>query len=68
MGACLRPQKTDFDGETAMISRYQGEKNCLGQRHGYGSYLFNNGDLYEGCWKFNKMHGYGVYTFSSGQK
>lgn len=58
----------NLDGETAMVSRYHGEKNCLGQKHGFGAFMFANGDLYEGCWKFNKMHGSGVYTWASGEK
>jgi radial spoke head protein 1 len=69
MGAicpCIR--QNDLDGETAMVSRYDGERNCLGQRHGYGVYMFANGDLYEGCWKYNKMHGFGQYTPLSGEK
>lgn len=72
--SCLCPfssciKGNDFeDDDSAFIDRYQGEKNCIGQKHGYGSYLFTNGDRYEGCWKCNTMHGYGTYTFNSGKK
>jgi radial spoke head protein 1 len=59
---------SDDDSDTVIISPYDGEKNCLGQKHGYGEFLFPNGDLYRGCWKFNKMHGYGVYIPFYGEK
>lgn len=29
-----------------------------------GTYLFSNGDKYEGEWKDDKMEGQGTYTFS----
>ncbi|XP_028395831.1 uncharacterized protein LOC114519849 [Dendronephthya gigantea] len=57
----------DYD-QPEVISRYDGERNVFGQKHGYGEYHFNNGDLYQGCWKSDKMHGSGVYTYSSGKK
>lgn len=72
MGAVLRmcfcKPYENLDNQPELVSRYDGETNCLGQRHGYGSYMFANGDLYEGCWKFNKMHGFGQFTTFSGQK
>ena len=37
--------------------------NCF---DGNGSYLFENGDLYNGQWKKGEMTGYGVYEFSNG--
>lgn len=37
--------------------------NCY---EGNGSYLFENGDLYNGQWKKGEMNGYGVYEFASG--
>ena len=38
------------------------------KRHGYGVYMFSNGDKYEGNWKNGKKHGYGVSTWYSGRK
>ena len=37
--------------------------NCY---DGNGSYLFENGDRYNGQWKKGEMSGYGVYEFASG--
>ena len=65
---CLCKSYENIDNDTDMVSRYDGETNCLGQKHGYGSYMFANGDLYEGWWKFNRMHGFGQFTPSSGKK
>ena len=31
-------------------------------RHGYGSYHYKNGDIYEGHWEGNQRHGRGTYT------
>lgn len=56
------------DDDTAFIGRYQGETNLLGEKHGYGSYCFTNGDIYEGCWKDDLMYGYGTYKYASGKK
>lgn len=37
--------------------------NCF---DGNGSYLFENGDLYNGQWKKGEMEGYGVYEYGNG--
>jgi hypothetical protein len=37
--------------------------NCY---DGNGSYMFENGDLYNGQWKKGEMFGYGVYEFVNG--
>lgn len=37
--------------------------NCF---DGNGSYLFDNGDLYNGQWKKGEMQGYGVYEYATG--
>lgn len=37
--------------------------NCF---DGNGSYLFENGDLYNGLWKKGIPNGYGVYEFANG--
>ena len=34
--------------------------NCY---DGNGSYLFENGDLFNGQWKKGEMNGYGVYEY-----
>jgi len=37
--------------------------NCY---DGNGSYMFENGDMYNGQWKKGEMNGYGVYEFANG--
>ena len=37
--------------------------NCY---DGNGTYLFENGDLFNGAWKKGVMEGYGVYEFTNG--
>lgn len=34
--------------------------------HGYGSFTFPDGSVYEGSFKDNQMHGKGVYTDAQG--
>lgn len=37
-----------------------------GLRHGFGKYTYNNGGMYEGDWKNNKMDGKGTVYFPDG--
>lgn len=37
--------------------------NCY---DGRGSFLFENGDLYDGLWRKGEANGYGVYEFANG--
>jgi hypothetical protein len=39
-----------------------------GLKHGYGTYLYSNGDKYEGHFKEGQRHGTGVLEFSNGDK
>ena len=32
-----------------------------GIKHGFGKYVWSNGDSYEGSWKNNKMEGAGIF-------
>ena len=32
-----------------------------GLKHGFGKYVWSNGDSYEGSWKNNKMEGAGIF-------
>ena len=36
---------------------YEGERNELGERHGYGKTVLPNGDIYEGNYANGKQHG-----------
>ena len=40
---------------------YNGSFNDKGQKHGMGTYLFTDGERYEGQWHNGLMHGQGTY-------
>lgn len=62
MGLCVSAQNDDYEG----IRRYDGQR-CMGFRHGEGTYLYENGDMYKGEWKCHEKHGHGVYTHKNGE-
>ena len=47
---------------------YTGEYNSTGQRHGYGSCVYRNGDRYTGEWRFDQRNGLGKQVYSNGNK
>ena len=47
---------------------YIGILSVDGQKHGHGTYYWNDGSRYEGEYKNDKRNGYGTYTFPSGAK
>lgn len=62
MGLCISTQRQDYED----IERYDGG-TLLCFRHGEGTYLYENGDVYKGEWKWNRKHGHGVYTHVNGE-
>ena len=50
-------------GFTAYANAQCTTGNCY---EGNGTYLFENGDLFNGSWKKGVMEGYGVYEFTNG--
>lgn len=48
-------------------NQYKGKRNWKNQRHGYGTYFYDNGDVYEGDWAEDEKHGLGTYNFASGK-
>lgn len=58
LGCCFLLTKIFF----AFISIGRWEND---ERNGQGTYVYKNGDIYEGEWKDNKRHGSGVYTCTS---
>jgi hypothetical protein len=34
---------------------------------GYGTYVWNDGRKYEGCYKDDKKHGFGIYAWADGR-
>ena len=63
MGLCVSGERADFEG----VVRYNGQ-TFLGVRHGEGTYLYQNGDMYTGQWKWNLTHGHGVLTLRNDEK
>ena len=45
---------------------YAGERNATGQRHGKGTELFQNGNIFIGDWENGKMCGQGTLKYSNG--
>jgi len=62
MGLCISSQPQGYEG----FKRYDGG-TLLCFKHGEGTYLYENGDIYKGEWKWNKKHGHGVYTHVNGE-
>ena len=51
-------QSSNFGEKTGCISG-----NCV---NGYGVYVWESGEKYEGFWKNDKKNGQGTYTWASG--
>jgi len=47
---------------------YYGEVNAKGKAHGQGTYIWDEGDIYDGEWKNSKMHGQGTKTWPNGDQ
>lgn len=47
---------------------YEGEVNKRNKPHGYGKLVRNDGEVYEGEWKYGKKDGKGTYTFANGER
>ena len=43
-----------------MYISYLGERNDIGQKNGFGSGTYYNGDIYIGKWRVGKPDGYGI--------
>jgi hypothetical protein len=47
---------------------YDGEVNYNGDEHGYGTFVWDNGDKYVGYFSYRKFSGQGTYYYASGAK
>ena len=47
---------------------YEGEVNANGDEHGYGTFVWNNGDKYVGYFKNRLFNGQGTYYYANGNK
>ena len=41
----------------SLFKHYEGDRNEVEQRHGFGKAYFGNGDTYEGMYEYGKRHG-----------
>mmetsp|Transcript_23067 Transcript_23067/g.47424 ORF Transcript_23067/g.47424 Transcript_23067/m.47424 type:complete len:320 (+) Transcript_23067:54-1013(+) len=46
--------------------KYEGDLNPRGERHGYGVFVADNGNEYEGEWKNDKRDGHGKAKYNTG--
>ena len=44
------------------------ENGRMVKKHGQGTYIWSNGEKYEGEWKDGLIHGQGTYNWSYGKK
>ena len=54
------------DSAKQKVDVYEGERNEAGEKEGYGTMRFDNGDVYEGEYKADKNDGRGTYRNASG--
>lgn len=54
--------------ETYPYGEYEGGRDENLDRHGFGSALLPNGDIYEGDYMHGKRHGKGMYCFKNGAR
>ena len=47
---------------------YEGEVNSKNEEHGYGTFVWNNGDKYVGYFKNRLFNGQGTYYYANGNK
>jgi hypothetical protein len=58
---------TDSRSRTAAFGgTYDGDLNSRGERHGKGTFVADNGHMYEGEWKNDKREGHGKATYNTG--
>ena len=52
-----------YSGE-AVDGTYDGARNAAGEKEGFGTFRFANGDVYEGEWKAGQREGRGTFRFA----
>jgi hypothetical protein len=53
-------------GSKGFGGRYEGDLNAKGERVGYGVFVADNGNRYEGEWKNDKRDGHGEAKYTTG--
>lgn len=61
------PHKPQHEPESVYEEKgkYTGDRNKNGEKDGFGTMMFSNGDVYTGSWHNNKKDGQGKYTYSN---
>ena len=61
------------DARTIEVAREDPQLRCGyvgetkdGKQHGRGTYVYTNGDIYQGTWYEGRIHGRGIYTYANG--
>lgn len=67
LGKAIKEQEESLNKkETYSNGYYIGTFNNNGQRHGLGTYIWNDGDKYEGNWRYGERTGFGIYYWKNG--
>lgn len=60
-----QPQEAAAQLKDSALNMYTGEF-LSGMRHGFGTFIYDDGSKYEGSWEANLKHGEGKYTSATG--
>nr|CDS26175.1 radial spoke head 1 [Hymenolepis microstoma] len=60
-------EENEFE-EEEFFGTYEGGRNEVGERHGYGKAVLPNHDTYEGYYEKGQRNGEGLYTFVNGAR
>lgn len=64
----IEPGEGGESKEVYPFGEYEGSRDENLERHGFGSALLPNGDIYEGDYVHGKRHGKGMYCFKNGAR
>ncbi|XP_065888647.1 radial spoke head 1 homolog [Dysidea avara] len=61
-------ESEELEDQGPNLGSYEGDRNELEERHGFGKAVLPNGDTYEGYYSHGKRHGQGTYKYKSGAR
>ena len=65
-GASIYNDAKSRSGSKGFGGKYEGDLNARGERDGYGVFVADNGNTYEGEWKNDKRDGHGKAKYNTG--
>jgi hypothetical protein len=65
-GASFYDANKSRSGSNRFGGKYVGDLNSRGERNGYGTFVADNGNEYEGEWKNDKREGHGKAKYNTG--